>query len=153
MVTNPSYYSFIAFLCVIGYFFWIYPEGMTRVLIFINLKIKHLKIIVMTTYFKWKLLRDLNKFNKQLGLPPIPWNHKKKWWERGLTPPSFCPILDLLNKPTTMDNFDFSQISDQFDFIHECDEEDDWTTAVLGNDEEIIQQLVNRWLITTNWLM
>ena len=78
MVTNPSYYSFIAFLCVIGYFFWIYPEGMTRVLIFINLKIKHLKIIVMTTYFKWKLLRDLNKFNKQLGLPPIPWNHKKK---------------------------------------------------------------------------
>jgi hypothetical protein len=78
MYYNPSYYSFIAFLCVIGYFFWIYPEGMTRVLIFLNLKIKHLYVIVMTTYFKWKLLRDLNKFNKELGLPPIPWNHKKK---------------------------------------------------------------------------
>jgi hypothetical protein len=43
-----------------------------------------------------------------------------------------------------MDDFDFGQIDDQFDFIYECNEEDDWTTAVLGNDEEIIQQLVNR---------
>jgi hypothetical protein len=77
MYQNLSYYSFITFLCVIGYFFWIYPEGMNQLLVFVNLKLKHAKIEVMRIYFKWKLLRELNKFNKELGLPLIPWNHKK----------------------------------------------------------------------------
>jgi hypothetical protein len=77
MLTGTSYYTFITFLCVLGYFFWVYPEGMNRVLIFINLKIRHLQSEVLRIYMKWKLLRDLNKFNRELGLPPIPWNHKK----------------------------------------------------------------------------
>ncbi len=77
MIDNLSYYSFITFICVLGYFFWVYPEGMNRVLIFINLQLRYAKIEVVRIYFKWKLLRELNKFNKELGLPPIPWNHKK----------------------------------------------------------------------------
>ena len=77
MLYSPSYYTFVAFLCVLGYFFWIYPEGMNRVLIFINLQIKHLYSEIMRIYLKWKLLRELNKFNRELGLPLIPWNHKK----------------------------------------------------------------------------
>lgn len=77
MLYSPSYYTFVAFLCVLGYFFWIYPEGMNRVLIYINLQIKYLYTEIMRIYMKWKLLRELNKFNKELGLPPIPWNHKK----------------------------------------------------------------------------
>ena len=77
MLYSPSYYTFVAFLCVLGYFFWIYPEGMNRVLIYINLQIKYLYTEIMRIYMKWKLLRELNKFNKELGLPLIPWNHKK----------------------------------------------------------------------------
>ena len=77
MLNNPSYYTFVTFLCVLGYFFWVYPEGMNRVLVFVNLKLRHAQTEVMRIYLKWKLLRDLNKFNKELGLPPIPWNHKK----------------------------------------------------------------------------
>jgi len=77
MLNSLSYYSFITFLCVIGYFFWIYPEGMNRILIFINLKIRQAQSEIMRIYLKWKLLRELNKFNKELGLPLIPWNHKK----------------------------------------------------------------------------
>ena len=77
MFYSPSYYTFVAFLCVLGYFFWIYPEGMNRVLIYINLQIKNIYSEIMKLYLKWKLLRELNKFNRELGLPPIPWNHKK----------------------------------------------------------------------------
>jgi hypothetical protein len=40
-----------------------------------------------------------------------------------------------------MNDFDFSLIDDQFDHIHES-EEDDWTKAVLGEDEDVIRQLV-----------
>ena len=77
MLYSPSYYTFVAFICVLGYFFWIYPEGMNRVLIYINLQIKYIYSEVMRLYLKWKLLRELNKFNRELGLPLIPWNHKK----------------------------------------------------------------------------
>ena len=78
MTNSPSYYTFVAFICVLGYFFWIYPEGMNRVLIYINLQLRYAQTEVMRIYMKWKLLRELNKFNRELGLPPIPWNHKKK---------------------------------------------------------------------------
>lgn len=40
-----------------------------------------------------------------------------------------------------MDNFDFSAI-DQYDRINEFDEDEDWTDAVLGDQEELIRQLV-----------
>jgi|688.fasta_scaffold27770_18 hypothetical protein len=40
-----------------------------------------------------------------------------------------------------MDNFDFSLI-DQYDRINEFDEDDNWTDAVLGDEEELIRQLV-----------
>lgn len=40
-----------------------------------------------------------------------------------------------------MDDFDFSLIDDQYDRIHEPEEED-WTSAVLGDEEELIRQLV-----------
>lgn len=77
MLNNLNYYTFVTFLCVLGYFFWVYPEGMNRVLIFINLQIKLLYIETIKIYYKWTMLRQLNKMNKDMGLPPIPWNHKK----------------------------------------------------------------------------
>jgi hypothetical protein len=40
-----------------------------------------------------------------------------------------------------MDNFDFSVI-DQYDRINEFDEDEDWTDAVLGDEQELIRQLV-----------
>lgn len=41
-----------------------------------------------------------------------------------------------------MNDFDFSLIDDLFDHIHETEEDDDWTKAVLGEDEDVIRQLV-----------
>jgi hypothetical protein len=77
MINNPSYYGFVAFICVLGYSFWIYPEGMNRVLIYINLQLKYARSESIKIYMKLKLLRELNKFNREHGLPLIPWNHKK----------------------------------------------------------------------------
>ncbi|UYA57541.1 hypothetical protein SCREM1_84 [Synechococcus phage S-CREM1] len=77
LFSNMGYQFFIGFLIVLVFLFWEYPEGMNQILVFINLKIRHAQVEVMRIYFKWKLLRELNKFNKELGLPPIPWNHKK----------------------------------------------------------------------------
>lgn len=59
----------------------------------------------------------------------------------GLTPPFLCPIVILLMTNDLMDNFDFSAI-DQYDRINEFDEDEDWTDAVLGDEQELIRQLV-----------
>jgi len=77
MINNPSYYGFVATLLVIGYFFWIYPEGMNRTLIYLNLQLRYLKVEVSRVYLKWTLWRQLNRMNKEIGLPPVPWTHKK----------------------------------------------------------------------------
>lgn len=78
MLINNANLAFILTIVVIGWFYLQYPEGMDRLLYFISLQLSMVKINIMKTYMKWKLLRDLNKMNKEMGRPPIPWNHKKK---------------------------------------------------------------------------
>ena len=40
-----------------------------------------------------------------------------------------------------MENFNLDQLDDKFDYIYEIDE-NDWTNAVLGDEEDVIRQLV-----------
>lgn len=41
-----------------------------------------------------------------------------------------------------MKDLDLSQLDDNFDRINDFDEDDDWTSAIFGDEEEVIRQLV-----------
>lgn len=52
------------------------------------------------------------------------------------------PYTNSVKQTTLMDDFDFAQLDDRFDRINDFDEDEEWTSAVLGEDEDLIRQLV-----------
>ena len=69
--------ALILTILIIGWCYLESPEGTNRLFVYINLRVSLLYIRIMRIYFKWKLLKDLNKMNRDLGLPEIPWNRDK----------------------------------------------------------------------------
>jgi hypothetical protein len=69
--------AFILTILIVGWCYLEDPEGTNRLFYIINLKISIQWIRVQQRYLKWKLLRQLNKANRELGLPEISWDKHK----------------------------------------------------------------------------
>lgn len=69
--------ALILTILIVGWCYLEDPVGTNRLLYIINLMIGVQWINIQRRYWKWKLLRQLNKANRDMGLPEISWDKHK----------------------------------------------------------------------------
>lgn len=73
-MVSPANLALILTIVIVGWCYLEDPDGTNRLFVYINLQINIQWIKLQRIYWKWKLLRQLNRANRDLGLPEIPWN-------------------------------------------------------------------------------